>query len=168
MKMKPRTRRLVGVIVFTLLFPATASLVQYIPNPMVPGAIVSLNMILPVLAGYFYGPLSGAVAGGVGTLLTALWQVDVFYAVSTISMTVVGLVAGWSGKYRSEVLSASTIVLAHAMNILFFVRLGLLVIPPERVGVTLLGLTTETIIDIVAIVLIIFLLKVWLYQKERW
>ncbi|RLC79408.1 MAG: hypothetical protein DRJ03_23550 [Chloroflexi bacterium] len=168
MKMKPRTRRLIGVTVFTLLFPATASLVQYIPNPMVPGAIVGLNIILPVLAGYFYGPLSGAVAGGVGTLLTALWQVNVFYAVGAISLTIAGAAAGWSGKYRSEALSASTIILAHALNILFLTRLGLLVIPPERVGATLLGLAAETVIDIVAIVLIITLLKERLYQTKRW
>lgn len=48
MKMKPRTRRLIGATVFTLLFPATASLVQHIPNPMAPGAIVNFGLILSV------------------------------------------------------------------------------------------------------------------------
>ena len=99
--MKPRMQRLIGIAVFTLLFPATAPLIQYIPNPMVPGALVALNMILPVLAGHFYGPLSGAVAGGVGCFLTALWLANKFYAVSVFSLTVRGAVAGWIGKYRS-------------------------------------------------------------------
>ncbi len=166
--MRSRKQRLIGIVVFTFLFPATAPLVQYIPNPMVPGAIVSLNMILPVLAGHFYGPLSGAVAGGAGCLLTALWLSNEFYAVGVISMIVVGAAAGWIGKYRSDVLSAATIILAHALNMLILTRVGLLVIPPEQAGVTLLGLAAEAVIDIVAIVLVVVLLKRWLYQTERW
>jgi len=35
-------------------------------------------------------------------------------------------------------------------------------------GVTLLGLTTESVIDIIATVLIIVALKRWIYQTERW
>jgi len=101
-------------------------------------------------------------------LLTALWLANRFYAVSVISMAVVGAVAGWIGKYRSDVLSAATIILAHALNMLILVRVGLLVIPPEQVGVTLLGLAAEAVIEIVAIVLIVVSLKRWLYQAERW
>jgi len=166
--MESHTQRIIGVTAFTLLFPATAPLAQHIPNPMVPGAIVSLNMILPVLAGHFYGPLSGAIAGGVGTLLAALWLSNKFYAVGLISMTILGAIAGWAGIRRSETLSAMTIIPAHLLNMLLLTHLELLVIQPEQIKVILLGLATETMIDIVAIVLVITLLKKWLYQKERW
>ncbi len=76
--MKPNRVQLLGILVFTLLFPVLASLVQYIPNPMVPGAIISLNMILPILAGYFFGPFSGLIVGSTGILLAALLQADKF------------------------------------------------------------------------------------------
>lgn len=166
--MKPLKNPLIGVSVFTILFPAMTPLMQYIPNPMVPGAIVSLNMILPVLAGHFYGPLSGLIAGGLGVWLAVIFQADQFYIAGVFSMAVTGVAAGWAGKYRSELLSASTIIIAHALNILTLTRIGLLAIPPEQVGAMALGLATETIIDVVAIVLIIVLLKQWLYQRERW
>ena len=166
--MNPQTKRLIGVIVFTLLYPAMAPLVEYIPNPMVPGAIVALNMIFPVLAGYFYGPLSGAVAGGVGTALAALLRVSMFDGLAIFPHIAMGLAAGWTGKYRSEILSSITILVGHALNMLFFLRLELFTIPAEEVGVTLLGLAAETMIDIITIVLVIVLLKRWLYHTERW
>ncbi len=166
--MKPQTRRLVGIVVFTLIYPATAFVVKYIPNPMVPGAIVALNMIVPVLAGYFYGPVSGALAGGAGTAISALLRASMFDAMAVFPHAVMGAAAGWAGKSRSEVLSAATIIIGHALNMLFYLRLGVLTVPPERVSLTLLGLAAETMVDIVAIILVILLLKKHLYQKERW
>jgi hypothetical protein len=49
--MKPPRPQALGLIVFSLLYPATALITQHIPNPMVPGATVALNMIFPVLSG---------------------------------------------------------------------------------------------------------------------
>lgn len=161
--------RLLGIFVFTALFPLTAPLMQYIPNPMVPGAIVSLNMILPILAGYFYGPLSGITVGSTGTLLAALLGTNQFYMVGIYSMGLVGALAGWIGRqHRAEINTAVTIVLSHALNIFILTRLGMLVISPERAGITLLGLAAESAIDVIAIMLVITLLKPWLYQTERW
>jgi uncharacterized membrane protein len=166
--MKQQTKQVIGIAVFTLLYPAMAYIVKYIPNPMVPGAIVALNMILPVLAGYFYGPLSGAVTGGVGTALSALLRASLFDGTAIFPHILMGAAAGWMGKSRAEILSSTTILIGHILNMLFFLRLGVITIPPDRVASTLLGLATETMIDIVAIVLVIALLKRWLYQEHRW
>jgi len=191
--MKPDTKRWVGIAIFTLLIPAAAPLMQYIPNPMVPGAIVGLNMIFPILAGYFFGPMSGLIVGGAGVWLSALLLSNQFYLTGVFSLALVGALAGWIGRNRrAEVSAAATIILAHAINILVLIRVGLLVsaaatiilahainilvlirvgllaIPPERVGVTLLGLTTESVIDIIATVLVIVALKRRLYQSVRW
>jgi uncharacterized membrane protein len=166
--MKQQTKQIIGIAVFTLLYPALAYVVEYIPNPMVPGAIVALNMILPVLAGYFYGPLSGAVAGGVGTALAALLRASLFDGAAIFPHILMGAAAGWMGKRRAEILSSTTILIGHALNMLFYLRLGVLTIPSERIASTLLGLATEAMIDIVAIVLVIALLKRWLYQEHRW
>ncbi|MBN1485728.1 MAG: ECF transporter S component [Chloroflexia bacterium] len=166
--MKPKVRRLLGIAVLTLLYPAMAPIVTHIPNPMVPGAYVALNMIVPVLAGFFYGPVSGALTGALGTALSALILADPFDCAAVFPHLVMGAVAGWTGRYRSELLSATTIVLGHGLNMLFFLRLQLLTIAPQEIGSTLLGLTSETMIDIVAIVLACVLLKRWLYHVERW
>lgn len=61
------TKAVLGIAAFTLAHPALEIVDQYFSNPMVPGAIIALNMILPVLAGYFFGPWSGAVAGSAGS-----------------------------------------------------------------------------------------------------
>ncbi len=136
---------------------------------MVPGAIVSLNMILPILAGYFFGPMSGLTAGGAGFWLSALLLSNQFYLASVFSLALAGALAGWIGRNRrAEIPAAATIILAHAINIFVLMRVGLLVIPAERVGVTLLGLAAESVIDIIATVLVIVALKQWLYQSERW
>jgi len=167
--MKPDTKRWVGIAIFTLLIPAAAPLMQYIPNPMVPGAIVGLNMIFPILAGYFFGPMSGLIVGGAGVWLSALLLSNQFYLTGVFSLALVGALSGWIGRNRrAEVSAAATIILAHAINILVLIRVGLLAIPPERVGVTLLGLTTESVIDIIATVLVIVALKRRLYQSVRW
>ena len=168
---RERKSLIMGVVISTLLFLALGYIMVYIPNPMVPGANIALHMIVPILAGYFYGPKSGAVVGFGGCLLATLLMANQFYTVGVTSLTIVGILAGWiGGKYRSGVLSALTIILAHAINMLILLRVGLVVIPPENIGVTLLGLASESAINIVAIILIASLLKRGLYiaEPKRW
>jgi uncharacterized membrane protein len=153
-----------------LAYAGGAYLVRYIPNPMVPGALLALNMVFPVLAGYFYGPYSGVLAGGVGTALAALLRVDMYDALAIFPHAMMGLAAGLAGNRRSDFLGALSIIVGLLLYLLFYIRFGMLEITPANFSVTLLGLTTETTIDLVAILLIITLLKRWLYQeeKQRW
>jgi|WetSurMetagenome_2_1015567.scaffolds.fasta_scaffold02429_7 uncharacterized membrane protein len=161
-------KRLIGIAAFTLAYPALELVVRYIPNPMVPGAIIALNMILPVLAGYFYGPWSGAFAGGAGTGIAALLGGSVFNYLAIIPNAIMGGVAGFSGRFRSEFLTASTILVGHSLNMLVFIGAGVITIPAEKAGTTLLGLAAESMVDIIAIVLLLHLLKRYLYCPERW
>ena len=163
-----RRKQLIGVPAFTLAYPAMQLVIQYIPNPMVPGATIALNMILPVLAGYFFGPWSGAVVGGVGTGIASLLTRSIYTVLAIIPHTIMGAVAGWTGRYRSEFLTASTILIGHSLNMLFYLGTGVITIPAEKVGITLLGLATEAMVDIIAIVILILLLKRHLYCTERW
>jgi uncharacterized membrane protein len=161
-------KRLLGITAFTLAYPVLESVVQYIQNPMVPGAIIALNMILPVLAGYFYGPWSGAVAGGAGTGIAAVFGGSIFNYLAIIPNAVMGGVAGWTGKFRSEFLTASTILVGHTLNMVVFIGTGVIVIPAEKAGTTLLGLAAESMIDIVAIVLLILVLKRFISSPGKW
>ncbi|MEA2101056.1 MAG: ECF transporter S component [Thermodesulfobacteriota bacterium] len=152
--------RFVGIVILTLLYPMIGYWV-HIPNPMLPGAVLALNMIFPVLAGYFYGPGAGAMTGGLGTALSSLLTASLFDGLAIFPHAVMGLAAGWVGKNHSAQLTALTIILGHALNIIFFLRFEMIDIQRSQVFETILGLTTETIIDIVAIVLIIMVLKLW-------
>ena len=166
--MPEKRKRWIGVIAFTLAYPAMQLVVQFIPNPMVPGAVIALNMILPVLAGYFFGPWSGAIAGGLGTGISALLTGSVFEFLAIVPHMIMGAAAGWTGRFRSEFLTASTILIGHTLNMLFYLGAGVITISAGKAGETLLGLATESMVDIVAIVIVILLLKRHLYCTDRW
>lgn len=157
-----------GLLILIVAYPLTHFVVQYIPNPFIPTASLALNMIFPVLAGYFFGPLSGALAGALGTGFAALLGADLYDAMAILSHASMGVAAGFTGVSRAQFLTASTVIIGHALNILFYWRFGLLQF--EHVSTLLLGLLTETTIDMVAIVLLIVLLQKWLHQpvEQRW
>jgi uncharacterized membrane protein len=166
--MSVQVKRILGTAIFTLLYPLTAVAVRNIPDPMVPGAILALNMIFPVLAGYFYGPWSGAVAGAVGTALSALLRGSPYDGLAVLPHLIMGLAAGWSGRYRSDLLSAFTILIGHTLNIIAYTYGGLLTVSANWLATAPLGLAVESTIDIIAIVLVMTVLKHRLYQTERW
>lgn len=160
--------RNIGLIIFTLAYPLTHFVVHFIPNPVIPTANIALNMIFPVLAGYFYGPVSGALAGALGTGISALVGPDIYDALAVLAHALMGAAAGLTGASRSQFRTALTIIIGHVLNILFFWRFGLLSI--QHFDTLLLMLVTETTIDMVAIILMIVLLQRWLYKEigERW
>lgn len=157
-----------GFIVLTLAYPVAHFVVAKIPNPFVPSANLALNMIFPILAGYFYGPISGAIAGAIGTGFSALMANDIYDAMSILPHAIMGYVAGLAGTSHSQFPAALSILSGHILNILFYLRFDLLTI--DDAGILLLGLLTETTIDVVAIVLLIVLLQKSLYQEadHRW
>lgn len=148
-------RRYIGLAVLTLAYPLTHFVVSYIPNPLVPSANIALNMIFPVLAGYFFGPASGAVAGGVGTGLSALVGNDIYDALAVLPHTLMGALAGAAGARRSPFLAVLALACGHILNITFYWRFDQLRV--DRVDTLLLGLAAETTVGAVAVVLVIVL-----------
>ena len=61
------TRQIAYVAVLAALYVVVGQVVRFIPNPMVPGAIIALNMVVVVIAGILLGPTSGALVGLIGT-----------------------------------------------------------------------------------------------------
>ena len=163
-------KRSIGLLVFTLLYPATSYIVQHIPNPMLKqeGSFLALNMIFIVLAGYFYGPLSGAFAGSVGTALSAVLRQDMYDAVAILPHTFMGIGAGWAGDRRLPLLGGFSIIIGHFLNMTLYIGGEMVVIQPGEAGAITLGLATETMIDVVAIMLVITMFKKWLYHTQRW
>lgn len=164
----PKEKSYVGLVLLTLAYSLTHYIVQYIPNPVVPNANIAINMIFPILAGYFYGPVSGAFAGALGTGFSAIVYVDMYDAFAILPHTVMGFVAGYAGNARLQFFAALSVISGHLLNVLFFWRFALLVI--ENPFTLILGLLTETTVDVVAVILFIVLFQSWLYHEadQRW
>lgn len=160
--------RNVGLAILILAYPLAHLITSFIPNPFVPTATVALNMIFPVLAGYFYGPVSGALAGGLGTALAGMFGGDVFDALAIFPHALMGAAAGWAGPTRGPLATGLTLLIGHILNLLFYWRFGLL--DAANIPTLALGIVTETTVGVVAIVLLIVLMKKWLYQSpgQRW
>jgi hypothetical protein len=160
-------KKMIGLSVLTLAYPLTHYFVQYIPNPLVPHAILAINMIFPILAGYFFGPVSGAIAGAFGTGISAFISPDIYDALAILPHAIMGLLAGIAGNSEARFPGAFSILAGHILNILFFWRFGFLEFNEKYT--LFLGLITESTIDIVAIILLIVLLQPFAYEKEkRW
>lgn len=157
-----------GLIFLTLAYPVAHILVRFIPNPFVPTANLALNMIFPVLAGYFFGPVSGALAGAVGTALSAFFGGDVYDVMAIFPHAAMGAAAGLAGASRAQFIGALTVLVGHILNLLFYWRFNLLLV--DHPATLVLGIVTETTVGVVAIVLLIVLLQKWLYREadQRW
>lgn len=163
-----KDRSYLGLILFTLAYPTTHFLVGHIPNPFVPDANLAINMIFPILAGYFYGPVSGSIAALLGTGLSAVFTADIYDALAILPHTVMGIAAGFAGNFRQQFLAAGAVLIGHALNIFFFWRFDYLSI--EKPFILALGLFTEMTFDVVAVILFIVLFHKKLYREDggRW
>lgn len=153
------TRQMVQAAVLAAIYVVVGQVVRFIPNPMVPGAIIALNMVVVVIAGILLGPAAGASVGFLGTLVNALSPSgNAFEWAAVIPHTIMGLTAGVVGR-RSVVFGALTVIVGHALNILAFLVVRLL--PMNQLAVTIfsIGLLVEVVIDVVVIVITVPLLR---------
>lgn len=153
----------IGFLLFVAAYPVAHYLVAFIPNPIIPNANIAINMIFPVLAGYFYGPMYGLMAGAIGTGLSGIIYADIYDALAIFPHAVMGYLAGLAGNER-QFLSAISVLAGHVLNVFFFWRFNLLVI--DNPLLLLLGLITETTIDVVAIIFFIIVLQKIPYFKS--
>lgn len=153
------TRQIARMAVLAAAYVVLGQVVRFIPNPMVPGAIVALNMVVVVMAGLLLGPASGALVGLVGTFLNAVSPAgNPFEWAAIIPHTVMGYTAGLARGWH-PVAGALTIVVGHALNILAFLLVGL--IPATQIAATIfsVGLLTEVVIDVVVIAAVVPMLR---------
>lgn len=153
------TRQIAYVAVLAAVYVVLGQVVRFIPNPMVPGAIVALNMVVVVIAGIMLGPATGALVGLIGTFVNAVSPAgNPFEWAAIIPHTIMGVTAGLVGR-RNLVLGALTIIVGHVLNVIAFIIGGLM--PATQIAVTIfsVGLLTEVVIDIIVIVIVTRLLR---------
>lgn len=153
------TRQIAYVAVLAALYVVIGQVVQFIPNPMVPGGIIALNMVVVVIAGILLGPAAGALVGLIGTAVNGFLTPagNPFERAAVIPHAIMGLAAGLARS--RELLAALTIIVGHVLNILVFIIAGLLPASAITGAVFLVGLAFETVVDVVVILIAVRLLR---------
>lgn len=151
---------LVGVMAYVII----GQLTHYICNPMLPRASLALNMVVPVVMGYWDGSLTGLVVGALGTLLNFLvklpfYGIDGFEFLAILPHALMGGVAGWKGLRGMRVGTALTVLIGHALNMLAYLLAGLVSMDTLQDFEFWLGLTAEIMVTLIFIVLAITLLE---------
>src|SRR3970282_615408 len=115
------TRQIAYVAVLAALYAVLGQVVRFIPNPMVPGATIALNMVVVVIAGILLGPVPGTLGGLIGTginaFITSGTSSGGFELAAIIPHPVMGLTAGLVGR-RTLLFGALTIIVGHVLNII--------------------------------------------------
>src|SRR4030065_728483 len=118
------TRQIAYVAVLAALYVVLGQIVRFIPNPMVPGAIIALNPVVGVIGGLSLGPAPGALCGLIGTLvIPASPAGSPFEWAAIIPHTIMGISAGLARR-APVVLGALTIIVGHPLNIVAFLSAG--------------------------------------------
>jgi uncharacterized membrane protein len=156
--MNPRQITFLAMLV--ALYIVVGQVVRFIHNPMVPGAIIALNMIVIVIAGILLGPAGGALVGLLGTALNGFLTPagNAFERAAIVPHTIMGLTAGFVGL-RSVFAGALCVLVGHSLNILSFILLRLMPLTAATGAVFFSGLLFETVVDVVLILMTVGLLQ---------
>jgi len=138
------------VVVYILL--GNARSIQ--ENPIVPGANIAVNMIIPVLAGLLFGPAAGFSVGAIGTAINATITGSIFEFAAVVPHALMGLGSGILALRFPKFIAAFGIIIGHFLNILFFGLLGLLPLELTYTFDFWRGLGYEIFVGLVAIIVI--------------
>ncbi len=148
-----------------LVYLAVGLLLADLPNPMLPGAILALNMTVIVIAGGLGGVKAGLLTGLLGTSLTFLLKLslghyDPFELYAILPHTVMGGTAGLMARaHVSRITLATTILIGHTLNLGIFLARGL--VPCELLHSPDFwnGLLAEVAVDILLIAFVLGLVE---------
>ncbi len=143
-----------------LTYAGLGQITHFIPNPMVTEASLALNMVVPVIIGYFGGSVAGGVVGLLGTTLNYFAKIpfhgpDAYELAAILPHMAMGAVAGLRSLGHSRIGTALTVVIGHGLNIAGFLLLGLLPFTVLKGIPFWTGLLTETVVDVIIIALFI-------------
>lgn len=161
-----KSKNLYSIIIFIILYNILYLFTHFIPNPAVPNGYIAINMIVPVIAGYLFGPMSGFIVGAFGVGINTLINASSITLIAIFPIMMMGYLAGYIGKFRNTFIASLTIVVGHCLNILYFYRHGQIEL--ENSSLITLSILSESAFDIVLIVMLLNILSKKYYQKERW
>ena len=139
-------------------YVALGFLTHYLPNPMLPEAILALNIIVPVVIGFFTGPINGALVGLIGTAVNfgVQWPIsgpDWYEAAAIIPHTIMGATAGYIARQGNRMGTALAVVVGHLLNLISFTVWGLIPLALLLRVDFWTGLMAEITVDLILIAL---------------
>lgn len=155
-------------LIFILFYVILANSRSIEPNPFIPGAVVAVYMVVPVVAGILFGPRSGFLVGLFGTTLNTLTPGgSVFELLSIIPNSLMGLSAGLLKRWFPSPIAASSLVIGHLLRLLSFLIAGLM---PLGVLDNLnfwYGTAYEAFFGIIAVLIIIAIYRLAIPSEEN-
>jgi len=160
LKIKPWVVQSIVLIVLYVLLGNARSVE---PNPFMPGAVISVNMIIPIIGGILFGWRVGILSGGLGTLINAFITGSSFELLSIFSHALIGFLPGIFRKKMPSYFLSVFLILGHAINITLFFIYGLMpIIRPSYWW----GVSYEILIGILAIIVITTLYRL-IFEKKK-
>lgn len=158
-KSKLTNENLIKIFVMVILYVLLGNINSLVPNPMIPGAVVAVNMIIVVLSGILFGKEVGLITGLMGTAINAVITGSSFEYASIIPHLIMGWAAG-KIKDKSGLLGSSlSIIIGHALNIIAYLISGLMTATDIN-STFWKGRGYEAIFGVISIVIL-----VWLYLR---
>jgi uncharacterized membrane protein len=156
---KLTNENLTRIFVMILLYVLLGNLNSVSPNPIVPEAIVAVNMIIVVLAGILFGKEAGLLVGLMGTAINSIITGSNFQYAAIIPHLIMGWTAGKLREKNGLIVSSLSIVVGHALNIAAYLLLGF--IETADIDTTFwTGIGYEALFGIISIIIL-----AWLYIK---
>ncbi len=156
---KLTNENLVKIFVMVLLYVLLGNLNSLVANPMVPGTVVAVNMIIVVLAGILFGKEVGLLVGLMGASINGVITGSNFEYAAIIPHMIMGWSAGKIREKSGLLGSSLAIIVGHVLNVIAFLIFGLMV-KDDINDVFWRGLGYEAVFGIMSIVII-----AWLYIK---
>jgi len=151
---------LIRIIILIALYILIGNTPYIKQNPIVPGAIVAVNMIVVIIAGILYGRSTGFVVGLLATFFNVMTPAgNAFELAAVIPHAIMGWCAGALKDSTNTFVASLSIIIGHILNIAAFTIIGIFSLSILNTTRFWMGITYETIFGIVAVVII-----VWVYQ----
>lgn len=156
--MKKRLKKIfISIIILTTLYVLLGNVPAIQKNPIIPEAVVAVNMIIIVLSGILFGKRTGAIVGFLGTLINALITGSSFEYFAILPHTIMGYFAGFFKERTNNILASLSIIIGHALNIVSYLVIGILSISNFQNSDFWLGIIYETIFGIISIIILAYL-----------
>ena len=167
MRINVSKRELVAIGAFVLLYILIGNARSIQPNPIIPGAVIAVNMVVPVIAGVLFGARAGLLVGVVGTLINSfipgasdLVEKDlIFERLAVIPHGIMGLCAGLLRDRFPTPIVAGTLFIGHILNIFMFGVYGLISFSILTIPLFWYGLGFEVLAGTITVVIVVGLYR---------
>ncbi len=131
------------------------------PNPYIPGAVIAVNIIIPIIGGILFGKRVGFLTGFFGALSNAIFTGSQFEYIAIIPLALVGFLAGTFNERAPSPVLALLIVLVQALTTALYAIFGLI---PAFGRMFWFGLGYESFIGVLGIVVITTLYRIVFFE----